>query len=55
MLIVNKTHYLFKFITMIEDNQSYLNDLNDAQLNAVIKTEGPSMVIAELDQVKLEF
>ncbi|MEK9756256.1 MAG: UvrD-helicase domain-containing protein [Bacteroidota bacterium] len=31
---------------MIEDNQSYLNDLNDAQLNAVIKTEGPSMVIA---------
>jgi DNA helicase-2/ATP-dependent DNA helicase PcrA len=31
---------------MIEDNKSYLNDLNDAQLNAVLKTEGPSMVIA---------
>jgi len=31
---------------MIEDNKSYLNDLNDAQLNAVLKTEGPSIVIA---------
>jgi len=31
---------------MLEDNKSYLNDLNDAQLNAVLKTEGPSMVIA---------
>ena len=31
---------------MLEDNKSYLKDLNDAQLNAVIKTDGPSMVIA---------
>ena len=31
---------------MLEDNKSYLNDLNDAQLNAVLKTDGPSMVIA---------
>ena len=31
---------------MLEDNKSYLKDLNEAQLNAVIKTEGPSMVIA---------
>ena len=31
---------------MLEDNKSYLNDLNDAQLSAVLKTDGPSMVIA---------
>ena len=31
---------------MLEDNKSYLEDLNEAQLNAVLKTEGPSMVIA---------
>ena len=31
---------------MLEDNKSYLKDLNEAQLNAVLKTEGPSMVIA---------
>ena len=31
---------------MLEDNKSYLKDLNEAQLNAVIKTDGPSMVIA---------
>ena len=31
---------------MLEDNKSYLNDLNEAQLNAVLKTDGPSMVIA---------
>ena len=31
---------------MLGDNKSYLKDLNDAQLNAVLKTEGPSMVIA---------
>ena len=31
---------------MLEDNKSYLKDLNEAQLNAVLKTDGPSMVIA---------
>ena len=31
---------------MLEDNKSYLEDLNEAQLNAVLKTDGPSMVIA---------
>ena len=31
---------------MLGDNKSYLKDLNEAQLNAVLKTEGPSMVIA---------
>ena len=31
---------------MLEDNKSYLKDLNEAQLNPVIKTDGPSMVIA---------
>tara|TARA_A100001011_G_scaffold77103_1_gene79404 strand:- start:1047 stop:3287 length:2241 start_codon:yes stop_codon:yes gene_type:complete len=31
---------------MLEDNKSYLKDLNEAQLNAVIKIDGPSMVIA---------
>ncbi len=31
---------------MLEDNKSYLEDLNEAQLNAVLKTNGPSMVIA---------
>ena len=31
---------------MLEDNKSYLKDLNEAQLNPVLKTEGPSMVIA---------
>ncbi len=31
---------------MLEDNKSYLKDLNEAQLNAVLKIEGPSMVIA---------
>ena len=31
---------------MLEENKSYLKDLNEAQLNAVLKTEGPSMVIA---------
>ncbi len=32
---------------MLEDNKSYLNDLNDAQLSAVLKTDGPSMVIIQ--------
>ena len=31
---------------MLEDNKSYLKDLNEAQLNAVLKIDGPSMVIA---------
>ncbi len=31
---------------MLEDNKSYLEDLNQAQLSAVLKTNGPSMVIA---------
>mgnify|MGYP001331823063 FL=1 len=31
---------------MIEDKQSYLNDLNEAQKKAVLKINGPSMVIA---------
>ena len=31
---------------MLEDNKSYLKDLNEAQLNAVLKTDGPLMVIA---------
>ena len=31
---------------MLEDNKCYLKDLNEAQLNAVLKTDGPSMVIA---------
>ena len=31
---------------MLEDNKSYHKDLNEAQLNAVLKTDGPSMVIA---------
>ena len=31
---------------MLGYNKSYLKDLNEAQLNAVLKTEGPSMVIA---------
>tara|TARA_B100001057_G_scaffold498942_1_gene607736 strand:+ start:6236 stop:8476 length:2241 start_codon:yes stop_codon:yes gene_type:complete len=31
---------------MLEDNKSYLKDLNEAQSNAVLKTDGPSMVIA---------
>ncbi len=31
---------------MLEDNKSYLEDLNEAQLSAVLKTNGPSMVIA---------
>ena len=33
-------------MTMLGYNKSYLKDLNEAQLNAVLKTEGPSMVIA---------
>ena len=31
---------------MLEDNKSYLKDLNEAQLNAVLKKDGPSMLIA---------
>ena len=31
---------------MLEDKQSYLNDLNEAQKKAVLKINGPSMVIA---------
>ena len=31
---------------MIEDKQSYLNDLNEAQEKPVLKINGPSMVIA---------
>ena len=31
---------------MLEDNKSYLKDLNEAQLNAVLSIAGPSMVIA---------
>ncbi len=31
---------------MLEDKQSYLNDLNEAQEKAVLKINGPSMVIA---------
>ena len=31
---------------MLEDKQSYLNDLNEAQRKAVLKIDGPSMVIA---------
>ena len=31
---------------MLEDKQSYLDDLNEAQKKAVLKIDGPSMVIA---------
>ena len=31
---------------MLEDKQSYLDDLNEAQQEAVLKIDGPSMVIA---------
>ena len=31
---------------MLEDKQSYLSDLNEAQKKAVLKINGPSMVIA---------
>ena len=31
---------------MLEDKQSYLNDLNEAQEKPVLKINGPSMVIA---------
>ena len=40
---------------MLEDNKSYLKDLNEAQLNAVLKTDGPQWLLQELDRGKLGF
>ena len=40
---------------MLEDNKSYLKDLNEAQLNAVLKQTAPQWLLLEQAQEKLEY